>query len=113
VKDANVEEVVAVGHADRIGKDPYNRKLSEERAQAVTAYLQSNVNTQNLQAEGRGASEPVTGEDCNGMGAARKKNQRLVACLQPDRRVEIEVFGTREEAAQPGSAAGVGATTPR
>jgi len=92
--------VVAVGHADRIGSEKYNQKLSEDRAQSVTAYLQGNMNTPNLQAEGRGESQPVTGGDCTRMGAERKKNQRLVECLQPDRRVEIEVFGTRETAGQ-------------
>jgi OOP family OmpA-OmpF porin len=112
VKDANVEEVNAVGHADRIGSEQYNQKLSEERAQAVTAYLQGNMNTANLQAEGRGKSEPVTGEDCKGMGPERKANRKLVECLQPDRRVDIEVLGTREAAAEPGSA-GVGTSGPR
>jgi OOP family OmpA-OmpF porin len=110
LKDANVEEVVAVGHADRIGKEDYNQKLSEERAQAVASYLEGNVKTSNLQAEGRGESQPVTGQDCQRMGAERAKNRKLVECLQPDRRVEIEVFGTREASNQPGSA-GIGAST--
>jgi len=106
LKDANVEQVVAVGHADRIGSEEYNQKLSEERAQSVTAYLQGNIDTQNLQAEGRGKAEPVTGDDCKGM----KKSRQLIDCMQPDRRVEIEVFGTRETEG-PGSA-GIGSSTP-
>jgi OOP family OmpA-OmpF porin len=110
LKDSNVEQVVAVGYADRIGSEQYNQKLSEERAQAVTAYLQGNIDTQNLQAEGRGKSEPVTGDECKGM----KKGRKLIECLQPDRRVEIEVFGSREVEGQPGSAGigSSGATTP-
>ena len=48
-----------------------------------------------VRAEGRGESEPVTGGQC-----ARLKNAKLLSCLQPDRRVEIEVFGTREVVSQ-------------
>ena len=36
-----LEVIIAVGHADRIGKDAYNQKLSERRAAAVKEYLVS------------------------------------------------------------------------
>ena len=39
IKDANVDEIIAVGHADRIASEDYNQKLSEARAQAVKDYL--------------------------------------------------------------------------
>ena len=55
--------------------------------------------TQRVTAEGKGESQPVTGDDCKKMGAERGSNKKLVACLQPDRRVEIEVLGSREVAA--------------
>ena len=38
----------------------------------------------------------MTGTTCNKMGKESGKNAKLVACLQPDRRVEIEVIGTRK-----------------
>lgn len=111
VKGANVDEIIATGHADRIGSDDHNQKLSEARAQAVKDYLQSKVSNANrVTAEGKGESQSVTGEKCKGLGAERGSNAKLVDCLQPDRRVEIEVLGTREVAGTPGSPAGTGAT---
>ena len=115
ISDANLEAVVATGHADRIGKDDSNQKLSEARAQAVKDYLEGKVATQNIEVAGKGEAEPVTGAACERMGPEQRKNRKLVECLQPDRRVEIEVFGTRTAAAdsqQPGTA-GAGATQQR
>ena len=98
ISDANLEAVVATGHADRIGKDDSNQKLSEARAQAVKDYLQGKVATQNIEVAGKGEAEPVTGAACERMGPEQRNNRKLVQCLQPDRRVEIEVFGTRTAA---------------
>jgi OOP family OmpA-OmpF porin len=94
IKDAQVESVLAVGHADRIGPEQYNEKLSAERAEAVKQYLaQKGIEQQRVQAQGVGESQPITGEQCKGV-----KGSKLISCLQPDRRVEIEVRGTRETA---------------
>jgi len=112
IKDADVDEIVAVGHADRIASEDYNQKLSEARAQAVKDYLaQQGAKSNVITAQGKGESQPVTGDACKKLGAERAANKKLVECLQPDRRVEIEVLGSRTVAA--GSpAAGTGATTP-
>jgi OOP family OmpA-OmpF porin len=108
IGDANVEEIVAVGHADRIASDDYNQKLSEERANAVKVYLiDKGMSPDLVKAEGKGESQPVT--DCRRMGAERASNRKLVECLQPDRRVEIEVFGTRETSGT-GATSGAGST---
>ena len=97
LKGAEVEEIVAVGHADRIASERYNQKLSEERAAAVKSYLsEQGVPAEKIVAEGRGEEQPVTGDDCSRMGPERGSNRKLVNCLQPDRRVEIEVLGSRE-----------------
>jgi OOP family OmpA-OmpF porin len=113
IGDANVQEIVAVGHADRIASEEYNQKLSEERANAVKVYLaDKGVDPQIVKAEGKGESEPVTGDACSKMGPERGQNRKLVQCLQPDRRVEIEVFGTREASGTGATGAGSGATTP-
>jgi OOP family OmpA-OmpF porin len=110
VKDADVDEIVAVGHADRIASDDYNQRLSEMRAQAVKDYLtQQGAKAKTITAEGKGESQPVTGEDCKKLGAERASNRKLVSCLQPDRRVEIEVLGSRQVAGG-APAAGSGAT---
>jgi len=105
IKDARVDEIDAAGHADRIGSDQYNQKLSEQRAQAVKDYLASSTGlpADKIRAEGKGESEPVTGDQCKRMGPERGSNRKLVQCLQPDRRVEIEVLGSRETRSSTGS----------
>src|SRR5262245_15104630 len=95
MKGVSVEVVIAIGHADRIGSDAYNQRLSVRRADAVKAYLTSKGTEQNrVYTEGKGEKQPVSGDKCKGMGDDRK-NKKLIECLQPDRRVEIEVIGTR------------------
>jgi OOP family OmpA-OmpF porin len=102
IKDAQVESILAVGHADRIGPEQYNEKLSAERAATVKQYLaQKGIEEQRVEAQGVGESQPVTGEQCKGV-----KGSKLISCLQPDRRVEIEVRGTRETASVGSPAAG-------
>jgi OOP family OmpA-OmpF porin len=94
IKDAQVESILAVGHADRIGNEQYNEKLSAERAEAVKQYLSKlGVEESRVRSEGRGEAQPVTGDQCKGV-----RGTKLISCLQPDRRVEIEVRGTREVA---------------
>lgn len=93
VKDLDVEVIIAVGHADRIGSDAYNQKLSEKRATSVKNYLVSkNIEPNRIHTEGKGEKQPVTKPDqCKG-----KKSKKVIACLQPDRRVEVEVIGTTQ-----------------
>jgi len=109
---ANVERVVLTGHADRIGSEDYNQELSEQRAQAVADYLKSKgVDSSRLQVAGKGESEPVTGDQCKRMGAESNKNHKLIACLQPDRRVDAELLGSREQTAGSTPATGAAGTT--
>lgn len=91
----SLEVILAVGHADRIGSDKYNQALSEKRAAAVKQYLVSKgVEANRVYTEGKGEKQPVTGDKCNKLGKDNGKNKKLVECLQPDRRVEVEVIGT-------------------
>lgn len=86
------DSVVVVGHADRIGNDAYNQKLSERRAAAVKAYLvKKGVPSDKIRTEGRGESESVTGDACN-----KTRGKALISCLQPDRRVDVSVSGTKQ-----------------
>jgi OOP family OmpA-OmpF porin len=88
--------VDAVGHADQIGTDPYNLRLSERRAEAVRAYLVGKgVDAGSIRTEAKGEREAMTGEACKKMGPENQKNQKLVECLQPDRRVEITLAAKR------------------
>jgi OOP family OmpA-OmpF porin len=91
-KAIKLEVILAVGHTDRIGSDSYNQKLSEKRAAAVKEYLVSKgVEANRVYTEGKGEKQPVTGNKCKG----DKKTKALIDCLQPDRRVDIEVIGTK------------------
>jgi OOP family OmpA-OmpF porin len=82
------------GHSDRIGSHAYNLKLSTRRAEAVSAYLvaSAGISASKISTRGVDGAEPVTKPgECVG----KKASQALITCLQPDRRVEIEVSGTR------------------
>ena len=87
IGNARLDEIRVIGHTDRLGSATYNQKLSEHRANAVKNYLISQgIAAERIRAEGRGKTQPVTRPaDCQGL--PRKK---LIACLQPDRRVDIE-----------------------
>jgi len=90
-QELNIEVILAVGHTDRLGRDAYNQKLSERRAAAVKNHLVSKgIDANRIDVAGKGESQPVTGDTCKG----NRKTKALVECLQPDRRVNIEVIGT-------------------
>ncbi|GHT91771.1 membrane protein [Betaproteobacteria bacterium] len=93
--EINLEVILATGHTDRVGKDRYNQQLSEKRAAAVKQYLVGKgVEANRIYTEGKGKTQPVTGDQCNNLGAESGRNKKLVECLQPDRRVDIELIGT-------------------
>jgi OOP family OmpA-OmpF porin len=84
-----LELVLVTGHTDRIGTQEYNQKLSERRADAVRDYLVSKgVPRDKIETLGMGKTQPLPGVVCN-MTAMKE----LIACLQPNRRVEVEVKG--------------------
>lgn len=91
--DVKYDTVVAVGYADRLGSDDYNKKLSMRRAESVKAYLvkEKGIPADKVFTDGKGEANPVTGDSCKG----NKKTKALIACLQPDRRVEVEIAGTK------------------
>jgi OOP family OmpA-OmpF porin len=81
-----------VGHADRIGGEAYNLALSRRRAEAVRDYLAGKgAEAKRVRAEAVGEAQPVTGETCNNLGAASRKNRKLIECLQSDRRAELRL----------------------
>jgi OmpA-OmpF porin, OOP family len=107
LKGANVQLINAIGHADRIGSDDYNKQLSEKRAAAVSEYIaKKGVEQTKVRSEGRGESQPVTGDQCKGVSGAK-----LISCLQPDRRVDIEVRGERQVAGTPAPSGSAGGGT--
>ena len=91
-----LEVILVVGHTDRIGSAAYNMKLSDRRAAAVKTYLVSKgIEANRVYTEGKGLTQPVTGDKCKKMGPENGGNKKLVACLQPDRRADIEIIGTK------------------
>lgn len=95
IRDLKPETIHAVGYTDRLGTTEYNQKLSERRVDTVKLYLESKgIDADKIQTEGRGKSDPVTvAGDC--LGA---QSVSVIACLQADRRVEIEVMVTETTA---------------
>ena len=84
VKGINLEVVIAIGHTDSIGEDAYNQRLSVRRAESVKAYLVSRgIEPNRVYTEGKGEKQPIAS---NKTKDGRQKN----------RRVEIEVIGTRK-----------------
>lgn len=90
----NFDVIAVTGHTDRLGSHAYNLKLSTRRAEAVSSYLvtSAGIPASKITVQGVNGADPVTKPgECVGKQASKK----LIACLQPDRRVEIEVTGTR------------------
>ncbi|MBP4042037.1 porin OmpA [Aeromonas caviae] len=93
---ANPKDGVAtvIGHTDRLGSDAYNQTLSEQRARTVADYLiAKGLFADKVRAEGRGESSPVTGGSCPDGAKAQ-----MIACLAPDRRVEVRLTGVSQVA---------------
>lgn len=92
IKGIDPGMIEAVGHTDRLGSETYNQRLSEQRVAAVKAYLVGKgVEPNRMHTEGKGETQPVTkAGECDGA-----KSAKVIACLQPDRRVDIEVVGSR------------------
>jgi OOP family OmpA-OmpF porin len=90
------EVLNVTGHTDRIGAMDYNQRLSQRRADSVRDYLIANgIPAGDITARGINGSAPVVpASQCTG-----PVNDALKACLQPDRRVEVEVAALRAPAA--------------
>lgn len=87
MQPANEKTTVVIGYSDRTGAAGYNQQLSAQRAQAVADELVAlGMPAANITAEGHGASNPVTGANCDG-----QSGQQLITCLAPDRRVVVEI----------------------
>ena len=98
LKGAQFDVIAVTGYTDRIGSHEYNMKLSTRRAEAVKSYLveAAGISADKVTAQGADGSDPVTKPDeCPG----QKRTPKLIACLQPDRRVDVEVVGSRLQAA--------------
>ena len=91
-----VESITVTGHTDRLGTVSYNDALSLARAKTIRDYLVARgLPAEAMRVVGAGKSNPVT-KDCPvGHSTA------VIACLQPDRRVTIDVLGEKADGAGP------------
>lgn len=84
------------GYTDRLGSASYNMSLSQGRADTVKALLvEQGLPAEMIDARGLGKQDPLT--QC----PAHLRRDRLIACLQPDRRVEIVAFAQTDAASAP------------
>jgi OmpA-OmpF porin, OOP family len=84
-----IANLTIIGHTDRLGSEPYNDPLSVRRATTVMNHLTSlGVKASKMDAQGRGEREPTSTQCSDKLPRAK-----LITCLQPDRRVTIEVTG--------------------
>lgn len=78
------------GHTDRLGSDAYNLRLSQARANTVRQYLiGKGLPGAQMRAVGLGETQPV-------VQCSQRDHAALVSCLQPNRRVEVEVTGIQQ-----------------
>jgi OOP family OmpA-OmpF porin len=87
---SRIDSITVTGHTDRIASTRYNRRLSEWRAEAVTAHLVGKgVRKETMRTVGLGKTHPV--KNC----PTSKDEEALIQCLAPNRRVVVEVKGLR------------------
>lgn len=89
---AEIDNIVLIGHTDRLGSEQYNQRLSEQRAETIKEYLRARGISSPIEASGRGEAEQVVA-----CGTATRPSKELTDCLQPNRRVTIEVRGIKKD----------------
>jgi OmpA-OmpF porin, OOP family len=87
-QEMQVQSLTITGHTDRLGDEAYNDRLALQRANTVRDYLKAAGVRAPMEVRSMGEREPVT-RDCQGL----QRSPRLVACLQPDRRVVVDILG--------------------
>jgi OOP family OmpA-OmpF porin len=93
IKDkGDLVSIKVLGYTDRLGSEQYNLALSEARAKAIKHYLVSQgIQTDKIIANGLGETAPLV--TCE----SQVRNAALIACLQANRRFEIEVETIKKE----------------
>lgn len=89
---ADVDQIKVVGHTDRLGTSDYNQELGYNRAKTVSQFfVNSGIPAETVKYFSQGENLPLT----NGCMDITQKDD-LQACLQPDRRVSIEITGIKK-----------------
>lgn len=97
--DTQVQAVRVEGNTDFMGSEQYNQALSQRRAEVVANYLvQQGVPASKISAVGLGESQARMTETCQQevaklgrKASAAKKRSTLIACIEPDRRVDVQI----------------------
>jgi outer membrane protein OmpA-like peptidoglycan-associated protein len=88
-----LEEVMLVGHTDRLRSDGHperNQLISEQRAESIRQYLiGKGIPADKIHTSGAGATQPIV--ECS----TRMSKAKQAECLQPNRRVEIILRGAK------------------
>lgn len=96
IANVTTESMAVAGYTDRLGNAKYNQKLSQRRADTVANFfVNKGVAPETITATGYGESNPVTGNTCDAV-----RGKALIACLAPDRRVEVAVKGQKVAVAE-------------
>jgi OOP family OmpA-OmpF porin len=102
LRENDIKHVKVVGFTDRIGGDKYNEVLSFKRANAVEGYLSSIAQLKRKPVEVRGLGKSHEVKHCEGefkvktKAHKKERNEELIECLAPNRRVEVEVDYVKE-----------------
>ncbi|WP_413692199.1 OmpA family protein [Psychromonas sp. KJ10-2] len=91
--DIAVTRIVVSGHSDRVGDADYNQVLSEQRASTIVDYLVSKGVRSRVESMGYGSKQSITQDKCSN----QLSRSALIACLQPDRRVSVELWGSYQQ----------------
>ena len=86
-----IEKITLIGHTDRLGNEQYNKRLSMQRALTIKKYLTGKGITSSIHTEGHGEENQLA--QC---GTTEKANKALIDCLQPNRRVTVEIVGIKK-----------------
>jgi type VI secretion system protein ImpL len=82
----NIGKIIIAGHADQLGDPQGNLQVSKQRAQTIKTYLVGKgVPAELVEAVGEGSEKPLVKCDM------QLPRAQLIQCLEPNRRVEIEV----------------------
>lgn len=92
----SVKHIQLIGHTDRLGTESYNTKLAANRAKTVSEVLiQHGISKNIISTKSMGESNPVT-DGCFGI----QDSKQLKECLQPDRRVTVEINGVAKQVSE-------------
>ncbi len=87
---SSVDSIKVIGHSDPIGRPVTKQIISSQRAQTVRDYISSNgLQSARIVSEGRADSELAIS------GCGNQPTAPTIQCNEPNRRVAIEITGTR------------------